>query len=149
MTLLRPGALFLASYLCIPVLSTEPILPRQGNPQNIWVSVDASGNAKTITPSVSASRTISGAPEYVTATSVYTLTTASGIVETSTGMAPVAKATDSSGAGAFVECSNYQGRDSPFCLPRRGSVLKPGDTYYGEQIPANLSHCHSSRPSLD
>ncbi|KUI63869.1 putative membrane protein P31B10.04 [Cytospora mali] len=126
----HPSFLIFASWLCTFAVLSEPILPRQGNPQNVWVSVDASGSARTITPSISASKTISGAPEYVTATSVYTITTASGIVETSTGMPPVATATTNSGAGAFVECSNYQGWDAPFCLPKRGSILNPGVTYY-------------------
>ncbi|ROV94082.1 hypothetical protein VMCG_08260 [Cytospora schulzeri] len=131
MTPFRPSLLLLFSWLYTLAVSSEPILPRQGNPQNVWVTIDASGGASTITPSVSsASKTISGAPEYVTATSVYIMTTASGIIQTSTGMAPVATATASSGAGAFVACSNYQGWDEPFCLPRRGSVLKPGVTYY-------------------
>ena len=57
---------------------------------------------------------------------------------TSTGMAPVATATAAFGAGAFVECSNYQGWDTPFCLPRRGSVLKPGSTYYGKCLPYSV-----------
>lgn len=130
MTLFRPIFLALSSWLYTTIVSTKLILPRQGNPQNIWVTIDASGSSRTITPSVSASQTISGAPEHVTATSVYKMITASGIVQTSTGMAPVATATAISGAGAFVACSNYQGWDEPFCLPRRGSVLKPGVTYY-------------------
>lgn len=137
----RPSFLILAPWLHTLVVSSEPILPRQGNPQNVWVTIDASGSARTITPSVSASKTVSGAPEYVTDISVYTLTTASGLVQTSTGMAPVATATANSGAGAFVACSNYQGWDEPFCLPRRGSVLRPGVSYYGEYTSVILSHC--------
>ncbi|ROV87990.1 hypothetical protein VSDG_09199 [Cytospora chrysosperma] len=84
MTPFRPRFLVLFSWLYTIIVSTEFILPRQGNPQNIWVTIDASGSSRTITPSVSASRTISGAPEHVTATSVYKMITASGIVQTST-----------------------------------------------------------------
>lgn len=137
---LRPISLILTSWLCILFVSSELILPRQGNPQNVWVTIDPSGSSRTITPSVSASETISGAPEYVTAISVYTMTTSSGVVQTSAGMPPVVTAMSSSGAGAFVACSNYQGWDEPFCLPRRGSILKPGVTYYGEYISVTISH---------
>lgn len=146
---LHPILLTCAPWLYTTPVSSEPILPRQGNPQNIWVTVDGSGSARTVTPTVSAAGsklTISGAPGHVTATSVYMMTTASGIIQTSTGMAPVATAVAGSGEGAFVACSNYQGWDEPFCLPRRGSVLRPGDTYYGEYmfcLSVYLSVCDS------
>lgn len=140
MAFFRPLIWIIASWPYTFIASAERILPRQGNPQNIWVTIDSSGSARTITPSLSDSKTISGAPAYVTATAVYTMTTASAVVKTSTGMAPVATATASSGAGAFVECSNYQGWDTPFCLPRRGSVLETGSTYYGKYKPVPSSH---------
>ncbi|KAI3391148.1 hypothetical protein diail_7815, partial [Diaporthe ilicicola] len=129
MILPRLKSLALVAWLSTIVSSERGPHPRH-NPHNIWVTVDAGGDAQTITPSVSGTRTVSGAPEYVTQTSVYTLTTASGMVRTTTGMAPVATAMASSGAGAFYKCGNFQGSDAPFCQPRRGSVLRPGNTYY-------------------
>lgn len=130
MILFRPVLLALAACLCTCASSAAELAPRH-NPRKIWVTVDANGDARTITPSVSGTRTVSGAPEYVTQTSVYALTTAEGMVQTTTDMAPVATATASSGAGAFFQCRNYRGQDAPFCQPRRGSVLRPGNTYYG------------------
>ncbi|KAG8159394.1 hypothetical protein KVR01_011055 [Diaporthe batatas] len=125
----RPTLLALAVGVCTCVSSESALVPRY-NPGKIWVTVDTNGDAQTITPSMSGTRTISGAPEYVTQTSVYALTTAEGMVQTSTGMAPVATATAPSGAGAFFQCRNLLGLDAPFCQPRRGSLLRPGNTYY-------------------
>lgn len=129
MILFRPTLLALAVCICTCV-SSEPALVARYNPRKIWVTVDANGDARTITPSVSGTKTVSGAPEYVTQTSVYALTTADGMVQTTTDIAPAATATASSGAGAFFQCRNYHGSDAPFCQPRRGSVLRPGNTYY-------------------
>jgi len=134
MIILRPALLALAACVCT-CISSEPALVPRHNPRKIWVTVDANGDAETITPSISGTRTVSGAPEYVTQTSVYALTTAEGMVQTSTGMAPVATATARSGAGAFFQCRNYLGWDAPFCQPRRGSMLRPGNTYYGGFMP--------------
>lgn len=130
MILFRPTLLALAASLCT-YASSEPVLDPRHNPRKIWVTVDANGDARTITPSISGTKTESGAPEYVTQTSVYALTTGYGMVQTTTDIAPVATATASSGAGAFFQCRNYRGTDAPFCQPRRGSVLRPGNTYYG------------------
>ncbi len=111
-------------------------VPRQlGSLPGPWITVDANGGAATVTPIVttinSAPTTFSNPPSYLTQTSVYILSDG-GHTTTSTGLAPVASATGTSQAGAFFACSNYQGVDSPFCLPRRGSQLFPGVTYYGE-----------------
>ncbi|KAJ9133883.1 hypothetical protein NKR23_g10492 [Pleurostoma richardsiae] len=115
-------------------VSASVIQMRDADPLDPWVTIDKSGSAKTIMPSATTinghTTTVSGAPDYVTRTSVYTLTTAVSQVVTSTGMAPFATATATSGAGAFPQCSNYQGFDAPFCLPRRGSVIAPGRSYY-------------------
>ncbi|KAJ0108343.1 hypothetical protein J7T55_005320 [Diaporthe amygdali] len=132
----EPFALAACLYTCV---SSEPVIHPRHNPHKVWVTVDASGDAQTITPSVSGSTTVSEAPAYVTQTSVYTLTTASGVVRTSTGIAPVATATASSGAGAFYQCGNYLSWDAPFCQPRRGSVLKPGITYYVTWDPTHFA----------
>lgn len=134
MILFRPAFLALATCVCTCV-SSEPGLEPRHNPKKIWVTVDADGEARTITPSTSGTSTVSGAPEYVTQTSVYALTTGYGMVQTTTDIAPVATATASSGAGAFFQCRNYRGTDAPFCQPRRGSVLRPGNTYYGGSTP--------------
>lgn len=131
MILFRPTLLALAACVCTCVSSEPDLVPRY-NPKKIWVTVDGNGNAQTITPSTSGTRTVSGAPEYVTQTSVYALTTAEGMVQTTTDIAPVATPTASSGAGAFFQCRNHLGLDAPFCQPRRGSVLRPGSTYYGK-----------------
>lgn len=118
-----------------------------GNANNIWITVDASGSARTVTPTPTtvngAVSTISGPPEYLTKTSVYTLTKSSSVVTTSTGAAPFATATGTgtSDAGAFLQCSNYQGVNSPFCLPAAGSVLAAGRTYYGK-LPAPAASQH-------
>lgn len=143
MILFRSKTLALAACLCT-LVSSEPGFRPRHNPHNVWVTVDASGDAQTITPAVSGTKTISGAPEYVTQTSVYTMTTAEGVVRTSTGMAPVATATAISGAGAFFQCGNFQGLDAPFCQPRRGSVLRPGDTYYSKSRMLTPKACLDS-----
>ncbi len=101
-----------------------------------WVTVDGSGNAATVTPAVSrvkdgGTATVSAPPAYLTQTSVFTLADG-GHTTTATGLAPFATASGPGPAGAFFACDNYQGVDSPFCLPRRGSQLSPGRTYYGE-----------------
>lgn len=145
MIIFRPAFLALAACICTCV-SSEPALVPRHNPRKIWVTVDANGDAETITPSISGTRTVSGAPEYVTQTLVYALTTAEGMVQTSTGMAPVATATARSGAGAFFQCRNYLGWDAPFCQPRRGSMLRPGNTYYGGSMPTAIRNCIESWP---
>lgn len=104
-----------------------------------WVTVDASGDATTITPTVTtingAATTLSPPPESLTKTGTYTLAPASAAVTTSTGLPPVATASSSNGDGAFLACTTYQGADAPFCQPKSGSQLKPGNTYYGEPSP--------------
>lgn len=120
--------------------AADPLLVLQAKADNVWVTIDPSGSVKTITPSLTTSdgtiKTISAAPSVLTQTTVYTLTTKPGdaaAAYTTQGIAPIATAIGGrSGAGAFVACSNYQGRDAPFCLPRRGSMVAPGSTYYGE-----------------
>lgn len=105
-----------------------------------WVTVDASGQARTITPTVTsvngAATTISPPPDALTQTVTYTLSpTSAAAAATSTGPPPVATASSSSGAGAFLACNVYQGVDAPFCQPQSGSQLNPGKTYYGGLSP--------------
>ncbi|KAM7208372.1 Protein of unknown function (DUF4448) domain containing protein [Naviculisporaceae sp. PSN 640] len=108
-----------------------PVLP--------WVSVDATGDATTITPSVFTTdgmrTTVNAPPSALTSTATYTLspggTDRPDLASTYTGLAPVASATGTSdAAGSFLACNRGQGLDEPFCLPKRGSTLHPGRTYY-------------------
>ncbi|KAK0710153.1 hypothetical protein B0T26DRAFT_600575, partial [Lasiosphaeria miniovina] len=104
-----------------------------------WVTVNAAGVGQTITPSVvtadGARSTISQAPDYLLATGTYTLTP-SGRVSTYTGLPPVATATGySNDVGAFLACTLNQGYDEPFCQPKSGSTLYPGQTYYVTWAP--------------
>jgi hypothetical protein len=107
----------------------------QGAPSP-WVTVDASGEATTITPTVTtingAATTLSPPPSALTQIGTYTLAPTSAAVTTSTGLSPVATASSSNGEGAFLACTIYQGVDEPFCQPKSGSQLSPGITYYGE-----------------
>jgi hypothetical protein len=104
------------------------------NPTDVWVSVDESGTASTVTPTVSTAGSgsttiLSGAPNDVTAT-VFT-TTDHAVESTSTGTA-AATATNTAGAGAFALCSNRDtGNFAPFCAPSDNGTLYAGMTYYG------------------
>ncbi|KAH6640222.1 hypothetical protein F5144DRAFT_559691 [Chaetomium tenue] len=112
----------------------------------VWVTVDAAGSARTITPSVITTNgqlaTISDAPSELRSTATYTLSP-SGRASTYTGLAPVASATGTgdSPAGVFSACdSNVSvGPVQPFCLPRAGSELHPGKTYYSTSPALTLS----------
>lgn len=101
-----------------------------------WVTVDASGHAHTVTPTVTtingAATTISPPPDSLTQVGTYTLAPTSAAVTTSTGLSPVATASSSNGAGTFLACDRNVGVNAPFCQPKAGSQLNPGNTYYGE-----------------
>jgi hypothetical protein len=101
-----------------------------------WVTVDASGKAATITPTVTTSNgvasTISPAPDALLKTGTYTLSPTSGAVKTTTGLSPVATASSPKGDGVFFACQVYVSVDRPFCQPQSGSRLNPGKTYYSE-----------------
>jgi hypothetical protein len=126
-----------ASTLILPALA----LPQAGvtvDPsQVVWVTVDASGSASTITPAVITTEghkaTVSPAPSSLLTTATYTLSPA-GRASTYTGLAPVASATGTgdSVAGVFPACDSNAdvGPVEPFCLPKAGSELHPGKTYY-------------------
>ena len=102
-----------------------------------WVTVDASGSAQTVTPAVITTEghlaTVSNAPATLVSTATYTLSP-SGRASTYTGLAPVASATGTGGslAGVFPACDGNAnvGPIEPFCLPKAGSELHPGTTYY-------------------
>ncbi|KAM7196970.1 Protein of unknown function (DUF4448) domain containing protein [Rhypophila sp. PSN 637] len=109
----------------------EPVLP--------WVTVDPIGLATTITPTVFTTNdvrtTANAPPDDLTSTATYTLspggTDRPDLASTYTGLAPVASATSTSDeGGSFLACNRGQGTDEPFCLPKRGSILHPGRTYY-------------------
>ncbi|KAK4211525.1 hypothetical protein QBC37DRAFT_426815 [Rhypophila decipiens] len=115
----------------------DPVLP--------WVTVDPIGLATTITPTVfttSDVRTTANAPPGdLTSTATYTLspggTDRPDLASTYTGLAPVATATSTSDkGGSFLACNRGQGTDEPFCLPKRGSILHPGRTYYVTWSPS-------------
>ncbi|KAK3898164.1 hypothetical protein C8A05DRAFT_38254 [Staphylotrichum tortipilum] len=104
----------------------------------VWVSVDASGSATTITPAVITTEghltTVSTAPDDLRGTATYTLSPG-GRASTYTGVAPVAKATGTAAGsleGVFPACGAEAnvGVVEPFCLPKAGSELHPGKTYY-------------------
>jgi hypothetical protein len=102
---------------------------------SVWVSIDPAGKAHTVTPVVTATQgstttTISPPPSTLMATRTYTLSP-SGHATTVTGLAPVASATASNGAGVFLACQIYQGADAPFCQPRSGTTVYTGRSYYG------------------
>lgn len=117
-------------------------------PPVAWVTVDASGSAQTITPGVITTQghlaTVSEAPSSLRSTATYTLSP-EGHASTYTGLAPVASATgkDGSLAGVFPACDGDAnvGPVEPFCLPRDGSELQPGKTYY-----STPSHLLDARP---
>ncbi|KAK1997765.1 hypothetical protein LX36DRAFT_681512 [Colletotrichum falcatum] len=111
------------------------VQPRQGDiPVNDWVTVDSSGRARTLTPSVVTSNgalTTLNPPPYSLTASVYTVTAATGGLTTSTGAPPPPKASNALGhGGVFPVCNNRVGNDSPFCFPRRGNTLHVESTYY-------------------
>ena len=99
-----------------------------------WVTVDAAGAASTVRPAVITTQgqraTVLEAPASLLATATHTLSPPGGRATTYTGLAPVASATGRGAAGAFLACELDQGVHEPFCLPRAGSVLHPGRTYY-------------------
>ena len=104
-----------------------------------WVTVDAAGSAETVTPRVITTQghraTLDEAPVSIRSTATYTLSP-SGRPSTYTGLAPVASATGTDGslAGVFPACDAEAnvGPVEPFCLPKAGSQLHPGKTYYSK-----------------
>ena len=132
--------LFAGSALAIPtevhIIEQREVAPAAPSE---WVTVDASGSATTITPTVStvngAATTISPPPDALTKTGTYTLSPTGGQETTSTGLSPIATASSSNGEGAFLACTVYVGVDAPFCQPKAGSQLNPGKTYYSEFAP--------------
>ena len=110
--------------------------PRQNEQNSAWVTIDSAGTASTVTPRISVNNgqttTVSAPPADVTATGIHTLTI-SGTTTTSTGLYPVATAGRDGhfgSEGAFLACDVNQGTIAPFCLPKTGSTLNPGLTYY-------------------
>lgn len=112
-----------------------------------WVTINPQGDAETIIPKVITTEghraTLSNPPAHLISTATYTLSP-DGRLSTYTGLAPVATATtnpdnnnnnnndddDDDESAAFLACQSDKGHDEPFCLPRRGSSLIAGRTYY-------------------
>lgn len=117
-----------------------------------WVTVDAAGSAETVTPRVITTQghraTLSEAPTSIRSTATYTLSP-SGRPSTYTGLAPVASATGTDGslAGVFPACGAEAnvGAVEPFCLPKPGSELHPGKTYYSKPPSPRLGDAISTR----
>ncbi|KAK0744521.1 hypothetical protein B0T21DRAFT_389836 [Apiosordaria backusii] len=132
------SSLFLSPALSLPQAGSIPDaapLP--------WVTVDPLGNAETLTPKVITTEghraTLSNPPAHLLSTATYTLTP-DGRLSTYTGLAPVATAaSNSNDAGVFLACQADKGHDEPFCLPRRGSSLVVGRTYYITWSPSYFS----------
>ncbi|KAK0730351.1 hypothetical protein B0H67DRAFT_638865 [Lasiosphaeris hirsuta] len=108
-------------------------VPTPANPTAPWVSVDESGNPKTVTPvltTISGTSTIiSGAPYDVTGT-VFTKVDSKASVTTSTGIAQ-ATAANANGSGAFALCHTTDDNPlKPFCEPRNNATMYPGSTQY-------------------
>lgn len=136
--------------LCQPAsaLPNEPAMARRQDKvdpaPSVWVSVGSDGAAHTITPVVTVASgkttTISAPPSSLTKTATYTLSP-SGHASTLTGAPPVATAKDETGEGQFLACQVYQGDGAPFCQPREGSLLNPGDSYYGKAHHTHTTPC--------
>ena len=116
-----------------------------------WVTVDPSGVASTVTPAVITTEgqraTVLEPPASLLSTATYTLSP-NGHASTYTGLAPVASATGANDAGVFLACTTNQGIDEPFCLPKSGSTLHPGHTYYSTSpLPgSHPSYTHMTNP---
>ncbi|KDN71923.1 hypothetical protein CSUB01_08834 [Colletotrichum sublineola] len=134
------ATLLFASTTSAAAAAAAAVQPRQGDiPVNDWVTVDSSGRARTITPSVVTSNgalTTISPPPYSLTGSVYTVTATTGGLTTSTGAPPPPKASNELGhGGVFPVCNNKVGKDSPFCFPRRGNTLHVESTYYNPATP--------------
>jgi Ykl077w/Psg1 (Pma1 Stabilization in Golgi) len=103
------------------------------NPTAVWVSVDASGQPRTVTPvltTISGTPTVlSGAPYDVTGT-VFTKTNLA--IATTETEAAVPTAVSPDGSGAFAACKSSDGDFKPFCAPLNNATLYPGTTYYSK-----------------
>jgi hypothetical protein len=108
----------------------------------LWVSVDASSVAHTITPTISAGSTISGAPESLTSPTPFVLTKGT-LSSTTTLPPPVATANTTRGApvGSFLACENQNDAFAPLCQPEDGVVLGVRNSFFGEapHLPASTS----------
>ncbi|KAI0536802.1 hypothetical protein GGR58DRAFT_474208 [Xylaria digitata] len=141
-TSVAAACLLLAAAHAIP----NPLQPRTTDAAlEPWVTVDAEGQASTVTPvlsTISGTPTvISGAPHDVTAT-VFTYTSY-GKVVTSTGASPDPTATSQS-AGSFAVCSNLDGAMAPWCTPENNSTLYVGTTYYFTWDPKFFTSLNST-----
>lgn len=114
----RGGLALLAASLA---LTQAAIFPRQSSEApRAWVTVEADGATKTITPTVNDGKT----------TSVFPGNTA----------LPTAEA---QGGGAFVLCNSAAGSGGlaqPFCAPAKDNQVEGGKTYFGEQQQLQLQH---------
>lgn len=148
--------LAVAAALALPAFA----LPQNGGGGEVaepapsaWVSIDQAGVVGVaVTPSVTTSNgakvTLNPPPPSLIATGTYTLQP-NGQRTTSTGLAPVQTAAGPGSAGAVLACTDYQGVDKPFCAPRRGSILYPGQTYYVTWNPAHFGNLNDAQVELE
>ncbi|EHA49952.1 hypothetical protein MGG_03621 [Pyricularia oryzae 70-15] len=118
-----------------------------------WVSVDDSGAPKTLTPVLSTANGLptivsNAAPHEITAT-VFTRTQ-HGYISTSTGSPSVYSAMSggSNGQGAFPLCKAAAEAKTPLCLPKDGSILNPGITYYVTWDPTFLKNATNTTVTI-
>jgi hypothetical protein len=122
-------------------------LPRQSDAQSttlpLWVTVDASSVAHTITPTVTsvngAVTTLSGAPASLTAPTAFVLTKGTSS-STTTLSPPVATATTDrgSGQGTFLVCNNVKGSFAPMCQPQDGVLMGAQNAFFGTPAARHL-----------
>lgn len=111
-----------------------------------WITIGEDGAVRTVTPTVTTSangavQTVDGAPSFLTAESTWIMSL-SGVATTTVlapHPAPTFGGSDGQKGGAMMVCDNYYDGDKPFCVPRRGSLLNPGSTYYITWDPATFS----------
>ncbi|KAK4222039.1 hypothetical protein QBC38DRAFT_490795 [Podospora fimiseda] len=138
MLLHLPTLLLIPPSLSLPQQQTFTTIPNAPLP---WITINPSGSAQTHSPKVITTEghltTISQPPSFLLSTATYTLSPDGTNPSTYIGLPPIASATGEAGTGgAFLACSNTVGLDEPFCLPKRGSTLYPGNTYYITWAPA-------------
>lgn len=124
----------LGALALLPLISALPQATNVvGPPPKPWVTVDTHGVGITIVPEVA---TVNGAvtthnapPASLLVTATHTISP-SGRASTYTGLAPVQTVAGPDDAGTFLACTDYQSSIAPFCQPRDGAIMYPGENYY-------------------
>lgn len=143
-TLAIPAAAWL---LLLGTASAVPASPPEelptADPAAPWVTVDAAGVTKTVTPVPTVidgvATILNAAPEATDAPSAE-LVPADGTLaggDAAPGVDTGAGA--GAGAGGRHECHNLDGPFKPFCLPKHRDVYFAGSTHYGASLPLSPS----------